>query len=80
MKGRQTRVMALLVGISQIFGGTVCFLGTKQMWLQFKNPIFNLVDQYLPDTVDVLDGITDLTTHLLLITLHLKGTEEEFRQ
>lgn len=26
----------------------------------------------LPDTMDVLDGITNLTPHLLLITLHLK--------
>ena len=37
--------------------------------------VFSLADKFLPDTVDVLDGVTDLTTHLLLITLHLRGTE-----
>lgn len=39
--------------------------------------VFSLLDKFLPDTVDVLDGITDLATHLLLITLHLRGTERE---
>lgn len=34
-----------------------------------------LVDKSLPDTVDVLDGVTDLATHLLLIALHLRGAE-----
>lgn len=33
------------------------------------------MDKSVPDTVDVLDGITDLSTHLLLITLHLGGKE-----
>lgn len=36
---------------------------------------FSYVARFLPDTVDVLDGITDLSTHLLLIALHLRGTE-----
>lgn len=36
---------------------------------------FSLVDKFLPDSVDVLDGIADLSTHLLLIALHLSGTE-----
>lgn len=36
---------------------------------------FSEVARFLPDTVDVLDGITDLSTHLLLIALHLRGAE-----
>lgn len=36
----------------------------------------NHIVRFLPDTVDVLDGITDLPTHLLVITLHLSRTEK----
>ena len=40
-----------------------------------KRKEYILVWLFLPDTVDVLDGIADLPTHLLLIALHLRGTE-----
>lgn len=55
----------------------------KEKWCDFgaragvenkKNECI-LVWLLLPDTVDVLDGIADLPTHLLLIALHLRGTE-----
>lgn len=38
---------------------------------------FSLVAKFLPDTVNVLDGIADLPTHLLLVTLHLRGAERK---
>lgn len=31
----------------------------------------------VPDTVDVLDGVTDLPSHLFIVTLHLRGNAEE---
>lgn len=58
-----------------LFGkGKWCDFGARARVKNKKMNVF-LVLLFLPDTVDVLDGIADFPTHLLLIALHLRGTE-----